>query len=90
VGEVLSGLEKSLATVETVFIDPAREALLRSTEPRAELTAAVLEHADKAAPVVEAIARELDPTLSAQDASLGQIQREFCDMALAACRAAWS
>lgn len=90
VGEVLSGLERSLASIDAVFIDPAMEALLKSTEPRAELTAAVLEHAEKASPVVQALAHELDPDLAAQDATLGQIQREFCDMAASACRAAWS
>jgi hypothetical protein len=90
VGEVLSGLERSLASVEAVFIDPAREALMKSTEPRAELTAVVLEHAEKAAPVVAALARELDPDLAAEDATLGQVQVEFCDMAVQACKAAWA
>ncbi|HLM73877.1 MAG TPA: hypothetical protein VK459_14325 [Polyangiaceae bacterium] len=90
VGEVLSGLERSLASVDSVFIDPARDALLRSTEPRTELAAGVLDHAEKAAPVVAALARELDPDLAAQDATLGQIQVEFCDMAAAACKAAWA
>ena len=90
VGEVLSGLERSLASVDAVFIDPARDALLKSTEPRAELSAAVLDQAEKAAPVVAALARELDPDLAAQDATLGQIQLEFCDMAVAACKAAWA
>lgn len=90
VGEVLSGLERSLASVDAVFIDPAREELLKSTEPRKELEASVLEHAEKAAPVVAALARELDPDLAAQDATLGQIQVEFCDMAVSACKAAWA
>jgi hypothetical protein len=90
VGEVLSGLERSLASVDAVFVDPAREALLKSTEPRKELAAAVLEHAEKAAPVVAALARELDPDLAVQDGTLGQIQVEFCDMAVAACKAAWA
>jgi hypothetical protein len=76
--------------VDSVFIDPARDALLRSTEPRTELAAGVLDHAEKAAPVVAALARELDPDLAAQDATLGQIQVEFCDMAAAACKAAWA
>ena len=31
----------------------------------------------------------LDPELLAQEATLSQIQREFCDMAVGACRAAW-
>ena len=43
-----------------------------------------------AVPVVAALARELDPDLAAQDATLGQIQVEFCDMAAAACKAAWA
>jgi hypothetical protein len=90
VGEVLSGLERSLASVDAVFIDPAREALLKSTEPRAELSAAVLEHAEKAAPIVATLARELDADLAAQDTTLGQIQHEFCDMAVPACKSAWA
>ena len=63
---------------------------MKSTEPRTELAAAVLEHAEKAAPVVAALARELDPDLAAEDATLGQVQAEFCDMAVTACRAAWA
>jgi hypothetical protein len=39
---------------------------------------------------VEKLARELDAELLAQDAALGQIQREFCDVAVTACQAAWS
>jgi hypothetical protein len=89
VGEVLSSLEKSLASVDAVFIDPAMQAVMVSTEPRAQLSASVIEQADKVAPIVEALARELDLQLLAEDATLGQIQREFCDMAVAACRAAW-
>ena len=34
-------------------------------------------------------ARDLEPDLLSQDAMLGQIQREFCDVALNACRSAW-
>jgi hypothetical protein len=40
--------------------------------------------------VIDKLARELDPQLLAQDAGLGQIQREFCDVAASACRAAWT
>lgn len=90
VGEVLMTLEKSLLSVETVFVDPARELLMKATEPKREVPAAVLEHGEKAAPVVEKLSRELDPALLALDASLGQIQREFCDVAADACRAAWA
>jgi hypothetical protein len=39
--------------------------------------------------VVEQLARELEPELLAQDAMLGQVQREFCDVAANACVAAW-
>lgn len=89
VGEVLSTLEKSLSSVESVFIEPAREAMIRATEPRREVPESVLAHAEKVTPVVEKLGRELDPALLAADASLGQIQREFCDVAVDACRAAW-
>lgn len=89
VSEVLGTLEKSLSLVGPVFVDPARDAMLKSCEPRTEVSAGVLEHADKVAPVVEKLQKELDPELLAQDAMLGQIQREFCDVALAACRSAW-
>lgn len=87
--EVLSTLEKSLSSVDAVFIEPAREAMVRATEPKREAPTAVLEHAEKVTPVVEKLARELDPALLAHDASLGQIQREFCDVAADACKAAW-
>lgn len=89
VGEVLGNLEKSLSSVDAVFIEPAREVMLRSSEPRAEVSSGVLEHAEKVSPVVEKLSRELDPDLLAQDAALGQIQREFCDVAAQACKGAW-
>ena len=41
------------------------------------------------APVVERLVSELDPQLLTQDAMLGQVQREFCDVAVEACRSAW-
>ncbi|MRG93401.1 hypothetical protein [Polyangium spumosum] len=89
VGEVLATLEKSIAHVGPVFIDPAKDLLVAATEPKAEVTARVLEAAEAAAPVVEKLSKELDPELLAQDATLGQIQREFCDVAEAACVTAW-
>lgn len=90
VSEVLGGLEKSLTMVGPVFVDPARKVMLDATEPRPETSLAVVEAADKLAPVVDKLGRELDAELLAQDAALGQIQREFCDVAASACRAAWS
>jgi chromosome segregation ATPase len=90
VSEVLGSLEKSLGQVALVFIEPAREAMQKSTEPRGDAAAAVLAAAEAVGPVVDKLARELDPELLAQDAALGQIQREFCDVAASACRAAWS
>jgi hypothetical protein len=90
VGEVLGTLEKSLTMVGPVFVEPARKAMLDALEPRTSESAGVLEGAEKLAPVVEKLARELDAELLAKDAGLGQIQREFCDVAPTACRAAWS
>jgi hypothetical protein len=90
VAEVLGNLEKALATVGPVYVDPARKVMADATEPRPEAAAAVLDAAERVAPVVETLGRELDAELLAQDAALGQIQREFCDVALTACRAAWA
>ncbi len=90
VSEVLGTLEKSLTLVGQVFIDPAREALSRSCAPKTEIAAAVLESAEKVAPLVEKLHLDLTPELLAQDATLGQLQREFCDVALSACKTAWS
>jgi hypothetical protein len=89
VSEVLGALEKSLTLVGQAFVDPAREAMLKSSEPRPEVSAGVLDHAGKVGPVVEKILREVEPALLAQDATLGQIQREFCDVAASACKTAW-
>jgi hypothetical protein len=89
VGEVLGTLEKSLTMVGPVFIEPARQAMLDASAPRADVSIAVRDGAEKLGPVVEKLAKELDPELLAQDAALGQIQREFCDVAASACRAAW-
>jgi hypothetical protein len=90
VGEVLATLEKSIAHVGPVFVDPARELLVKATEPRAEISARVLESAEAVGPVVDKLWKELEPDLLAQDATLGQIQREFCDVAVDACRTAWA
>ena len=90
VGEVLATLEKSIAHVGPVFVDPAREVLLKATEPRTEISAGVLKAADEVAPIVDKLYQELEPDLLAQDATLGQIQREFCDVAIEACRTAWA
>ena len=89
VNEVLGGLEASLASAETIFIEPAREALRRANEGAEALSAAVAACAVELAPIVEELHRDLDPELLAQDATLSQIQREFCDAAPSACRAAW-
>ena len=90
VSEVLGTLEKSLAMVVPVFVDPARKVMMDATEARAEASAGVLAGAERVAPVVEKLGRELEAELLAQDAALGQIQREFCDVAVSACKAAWS
>jgi hypothetical protein len=90
VSEVLGNLEKSLAQVGLTFIEPAREAMQKSVEPRADVAAAVLESAGAVGPVVEKLSLELDAQLLAQDTALGQIQREFCDVAASACQVAWS
>ena len=89
VGEVLGALDKSLTSVGTVFVDPAREAMMKSTEPSHAVSDTVRDHAERIGPIVEKLARELEPELAAQDAALGQIQKEFCDRAPEACRAAW-
>src|SRR5262249_721452 len=90
VADVLGTLEKSVTMVGQVVGEAARKVMLDALAPRTSDAAAVLDGADKLAPVVEKLARELDAELLAQDAALGQIQREFCDVALSACRAAWS
>ncbi len=90
VGEVLGTLEKSLSMVGPVFVEPARKVMLDATAAQAEASAGLADAAEKLGPVVEKLARELDAELLAADAGLGQIQREFCDVAPAACQAAWS
>jgi chromosome segregation ATPase len=90
VSDILGGLEKSLASVDTLFIEPAREAMLRVDEPTEHASLQLREAGEKIAPLIEALLRELEPELLAQDAMLGQIQREFCDVAPDACRKAWA
>jgi hypothetical protein len=89
VAEVLGALERSLTSVGTVFVDPAREAMMKSTEPSHTVSDTVRDHAERIGPVVEHLARELTPELDAQDTALAQIQKEFCDRAPEACRTAW-
>ncbi len=89
IGEVLGTLEKSVAFIGAVFIDPARDVLIKATEPQAEASANVLAAAEAVAPVVDKLYAEFESVLLAEDATLGQIQREFCDVAIDACRMAW-
>ncbi len=89
VEEVLGELEKSLESVDAVFIEPAKQVMLEKDEPTGSIAARVREHADKVRPVVEGLFSELDPELLEQDAMMGQVQREFCDAAPEACRNAW-
>ncbi|MFW5741357.1 MAG: hypothetical protein ACOC1F_13435, partial [Myxococcota bacterium] len=89
VDEILSELEKSLNSVDAVFVEPAKEALLKQDEPTESIAAGVREHAAKVQPVVENLFNELDPELLEQDAMMGKVQREFCDAAAEACRNAW-
>ena len=90
VSEVLDALDKSLSRVGALVVEPAQKVMLDATEPNPEASSAVIDAADKVAPVIEKLGRELEAELLAQDAALGQIQREFCDVAAGACRAAWS
>ena len=87
---MLGTLEKSLTMVGPVFVEPARKVMLDATEARAAESAGVLDGAERLGPVVEKLQRELDAELLAQDAALGQVQREFCDVAPGACQAAWA
>ncbi len=90
VSDVLGSLEKSLSVVDDTFIEPARQAMLVSDQPGEQVSVRLREGGEKVAPVVESLSRSLEPELLAQDAMLGQIQREFCDVAPEACRQAWS
>lgn len=89
VGEVLGTLEKSVAHVGQVFVEPARVVIIKATEPQADASANVLAAAEAVAPVVDKLFAEFDSVLLAEDATLGQVQREFCDVAVDACRMAW-
>ena len=79
-----------LEQVEDVFVRPAEQAILQREQPDLTPMTTLLAEADKVAIVVESLVRDLEPDLLTQDAMLGQIQREFCDVALDACRSAWS
>lgn len=87
--EVLGGLEKSLLSIDPVFVTPAWEALQRADAPTEHVSERVEKSGRDVAPVVESIARQLEPELVAQDGMLGKIQQDFCDAAPTACRAAW-
>ncbi len=89
VGEVLGTLEKSVAHAGQVFVEPARAVVIKATEPRADASANVLAAAEAVAPVVDKLFAEFDSVLLSEDATLGQVQREFCDAAVDACRMAW-
>jgi hypothetical protein len=89
VAEVVEGLERSLLSADAIFVEPARKLLDEGRGAAEPPSAALAAAADRVAPVVEALAHEIEPELLALDALLGQVQREFCDAAPEACRAAW-
>ncbi len=89
VTEVVEGLERSLLAADAIFVEPARKLLAGGEAPGEGPAAALAAAAEQIAPAVEALARELEPELLALDAMFGQVQREFCDAAPEACRAAW-
>ena len=88
-GEIVAGLVKSLHAVDAVFVDPAREALAHAAVDPTEAARAIEESAKALEPVALALVRDLEPELAAQETMLAQIQREFCEAAAQACRAAW-
>ncbi|HQF25171.1 MAG TPA: hypothetical protein PL065_17035 [Polyangiaceae bacterium] len=90
VEEVLGELEKSLNSVEVVFVEPARAAMLKAHEPTESIAAMVRDHAAKVEPVVQDLFEQIEPELLQQDAMMSQVQREFCDVAPEACRNAWA
>ncbi len=87
--EVLAALSKSLVQVGTVFVDPARERLRQTTEPSFDAADRVAKAGVAVAPVVERLLAERAPEIASAEELLGKIQREFCDAASTACRAAW-
>ncbi|MFO0555666.1 MAG: hypothetical protein U0271_45230 [Polyangiaceae bacterium] len=89
VREILGALSKSLAQVGTVFVDPAREKLRASTEPDFTKAERVRKAAESSAPVVSRLLAERVPELAGVEELLAKIQKEFCDAAKDACRAAW-
>ncbi|MEI7891657.1 MAG: hypothetical protein WCI05_01115 [Myxococcales bacterium] len=89
VDEVLGPLKQSLSSVDVIFVEPAREAMVRGTEASHVVSDGVREHGERVGPVVDKLAGELEPELLGQEAALEQIGKEFCDKAEAACRAAW-
>jgi hypothetical protein len=89
VHDILGGLEKSIQNIDMVFIEPAREILLKDDTSSPSLAALVKENADKIAPIIEQLRNEISAELMAKEAMLSQIQREFCDAASVACRSAW-
>ncbi|MCL2823278.1 MAG: hypothetical protein FWD57_04740 [Polyangiaceae bacterium] len=88
--EVLGELEKSLSSIDMVFVDPARVAMLKADKPTGSIAAVVRKAAEELDGVVKELFDELDPDLLQQDAMMGQVQREFCDVALQACKNAWA
>ncbi|MCU0686315.1 MAG: hypothetical protein MUF34_29395 [Polyangiaceae bacterium] len=89
VTEVIEGLERSLLSADAIFVEPARKLLAADDGPGEVPSASLAAAAEQVAPIVEALGHEIEPELLALDALLGQVQREFCDAAPAACRAAW-
>lgn len=89
VREVLGALSKSLVQVGTVFVDPAREKLREATEPDYSRAEKVATAGEAVAPVVDRLLAERAPEIVAVQELLAKIQKEFCDAAPAACRAAW-
>jgi phage terminase small subunit len=88
--EVLAELEKSTNSIDAVFVEPARTAMLKAEQPAYSVAAAVREAATKVEAKIHELVADIEPELLSQDAMMSQVQREFCDAAPTACRNAWN
>jgi hypothetical protein len=90
VDQALAPLEESLAQVDRIFVDPARQVLLQRSVGEAPRAGSLRAQAEGLAQAIALLAPRVEPVLATQAEVLRRVREDFCDKVHGAVRAAWA
>lgn len=90
VQRALAPLEESLAQVDRIFVEPARQVLLQRAVGGEHRAGSLRDQAERMAHAVAQLVPRVEPTLTGQLEPLRRAQTEFCDRVRLAVRGAWA